>query len=88
MKRKIPYLLTLAVLVFYALHQDFWFWRQAGPFILGFIPIGLFYHALYSIAAAGLMWILVRYCWPEHLDEAAGGTETTPSTPSRKPTSP
>ena len=86
MKKKIPFLLALVVLVFYGLHQDFWFWGQAGPFILGFIPIGLFYHALYSIAAAGLMWHLVRYCWPGHLEEAVEGTEPPSSTRPRKPT--
>lgn len=86
MKKKIPFLLTLAVLVFYAVHQDFWFWRQADPLILGFIPIGLSYHALYSLAVAGLMWLLVRYCWPRHLEEAADGADPTPSTRSEKPT--
>jgi hypothetical protein len=86
MKRKFPYLLALAVLVFYGLHQDFWFWRRADPLILGAIPIGLMYHALYSIAAAGLMWLLVRYCWPAHLEDAADGAEPTSSTRSEKPT--
>ncbi len=86
MKKKMPYLLAFAVLVFYGLHQDFWFWGQAGPFILGFIPIGLSYHALYSLAAAGLMWLLVRYCWPGHLEEAVEGTEPASATRSEKPT--
>ncbi len=86
MKKKIPYLLALVVLVFYGLHQDFWFWNQADPLILGFIPIGLFYHALYSIAVAGLMWVLVRYCWPGHLEKAAVNPESPSSTRSEKPT--
>ena len=88
MRKKMPYLLALAVLVFYGLHQDFWFWRRADPLILGFIPIGLFYHALYSVAVAGLMWLLVRYCWPGHLAEASESTEPTLPTRSEKPTSP
>ena len=88
MKKKMPFILAVAVLVFYGLHQDLWFWRQADPLILGFIPIGLFYHALYSIAAAGLMWLLVRYCWPGHLEEAADNAEATSSTRSEKPTPP
>ena len=79
-------MLALVVLVFYGLHQDFWFWRQADPLFLGFIPIGLSYHALYSLAVAGLMWLLVRYCWPGHLEEASHSTEPTPSTRSEKPT--
>ena len=86
MKKKIPYMLALVVLVFYGLHQDFWFWRQADPIILGFIPIGLYYHALYSIAVAGLMWLLVRYCWPGHLEEAAVKPGPPSSTHSEKPT--
>jgi hypothetical protein len=51
-------LLTLAVLVVYALHQDLWLWRSARPLVFGFVPIGLFYHAAYSVLAAVLMWLL------------------------------
>jgi hypothetical protein len=61
-------LLVIAVIALYALHQDFWFWRTARPLIFGFIPIGLFYHACYSVAAALLMWLLVKYAWPAHLE--------------------
>jgi len=62
-------LLVSMVAVFYVLHQDFWFWRAARPLVWGFLPIGLFYHACYSVAAALLMWLLVRYAWPSHLEE-------------------
>jgi len=62
-------LLVIAVVVLYILHQDFWFWRTARPFVFGFIPIGLFYHALYTVAAALLMWMLVKFAWPSHLEE-------------------
>jgi len=62
-------LLVIAVVVLYILHQDFWFWRTARPLVLGFIPIGLFYHALYTVAAALLMWMLVKFAWPSHLEE-------------------
>jgi hypothetical protein len=62
-------LLTLLVLVLYALHQDFWNWHKAGPLLFGFIPIGLAYHAAYSGAAALLMWILVKFAWPAHLEK-------------------
>ena len=48
-------LLTLAVVVLYALHQDIWFWRTARPLVFGFMPIGLFYHACFSVAAALLL---------------------------------
>jgi len=62
-------LLIIAVVVLYFLHQDFWFWRTARPLIFGFIPIGLFYQGVYSIAAALLMWLLVKYAWPAHLEQ-------------------
>jgi Protein of unknown function (DUF3311) len=61
-------LLILAVVALYALHQDFWFWRTAHPLVFGFIPIGLFYQACYSGAASLLMWLLVKFAWPGHLE--------------------
>jgi hypothetical protein len=64
-------LLTLAILALYAAHQDIWFWRSARPLVFGFLPVGLAYHALYCIAAAGLMWVLTRVAWPAHLDEGS-----------------
>jgi len=61
-------LLVIAVVVVYVLHQDFWFWRTARPLVFGFIPIGLFYQACFSFAAALLMWLLVKFAWPSHLE--------------------
>ena len=46
-------------LAVYALHQDVWFWRAARPLVFGFLPVGLVYHAAYSVAAALLLWLLV-----------------------------
>ena len=63
-----PLLLTLIVASLYALHQDIWFWETPQPIVFGILPIGLAYHVAYSIAAAGLMWLLVRLAWPTHLD--------------------
>ncbi len=62
------FLLVLLVVGFYLLHQDFWFWRVAKPLVFGFLPVGLFYHACYSVAAAAVMWLLVKYAWPSHLE--------------------
>jgi hypothetical protein len=66
--------LVLLVAAVYVLHQDFWFWRQARPLLFGFVPVGLFYHVLYTLAVSCTMWLLVRYAWPSHLepDGAAG----------------
>lgn len=67
-------LLALVVIVLYGLHQDFWFWREARPLVLGFLPIGLAYHAAYCVAVAVLMWTLTRVAWPAHLESAAPDT--------------
>ncbi len=61
-------LLVLAVAALYVLHQDFWFWRTPYP-VFGVIPVGLFYHGCFSVAAALLMWALVKFAWPGHLEE-------------------
>jgi len=62
---------ALVVAVLYALHQDVWFWREARPLVFGVLPIGLFYHAAYTVAVSlALSWIVRRY-WPAHLDTAA-----------------
>jgi hypothetical protein len=64
-------LLLIVIGVLYVLHQDSWFWREARPLIFGFIPIGLFYHACYTIVTAVVMWMLVKHAWPSHLEEEA-----------------
>jgi hypothetical protein len=65
-------LIALITGLVYVLHQDFWFWRTARPLVFGFLPIGLFYHAAYTVAIAGFMWYLVRHHWPSHLEESGG----------------
>ena len=61
-------LLIVAVVALYLLHQDFWFWRNPH-LVFGFIPIGLFYQGCFSVAAALLMWLLVKQAWPVHLEQ-------------------
>jgi hypothetical protein len=63
------------VLALYLLHQDVWFWRTARPLVLGFLPVGLAWHAVYCVAVSILMLWLTRVAWPAHLevDEAASG---------------
>jgi hypothetical protein len=61
-------LLVIAVVALYALHQDIWFWRNPR-LVFGFIPIGLFYQACFSVAASLLMWLLVKHAWPAHLEQ-------------------
>ncbi len=60
--------LLIAVVALYILHQDLWFWRTAHPMVFGFIPVGLFYQACFSVAASLVMWLLVKYAWPAQLE--------------------
>ena len=63
--------LFAVALLLYVLHQDLWFWRSARPLLFGFMPIGLTYHAAYTLAASLLMALLVRYAWPAELERDA-----------------
>ena len=67
----VRWMLALAVAALYVLHQDVWFWDTARPLVFGFLPIGLFYHAAYSAAVAGLMVLLIRFAWPAGLEREA-----------------
>ena len=73
--------LLAAVVALYLLHQDAWFWDSARPLVFGFLPIGLFYHGVYSLAVAGLMWALVRYAWPAHLEAQAEADDAAEGAP-------
>ncbi len=79
MKALRPVLLTVLVAAVYALHQDFWHWRKFEPLVLGFLPIGLAYHAGYSLLASATMAILVKFAWPSHLE-----TSLPKETPERR----
>jgi hypothetical protein len=61
--------LIVLVVALYLLHQDFWFWRTAHPLAFGFLPIGIFYHACYTLAVSLVMWVLIKQAWPAHLEE-------------------
>lgn len=54
----------------FVLHQDFWFWDDR-TIVLGFLPIGLAYHAGFSIAAGLLWWSAVVWMWPVEIEEWA-----------------
>jgi hypothetical protein len=57
------------VVTLYAMHQDFWFWNSARPLVFGILPIGLFYHILYVLASSLVLWGLVTFLWPSHLEK-------------------
>src|SRR5216683_7088786 len=69
-------LLILLVVAVYVLHQDFWNWKKPEPLIFGFLPIGLAYHAGYSVLAAITMAVLVKFAWPSHLENVQPENET------------
>lgn len=64
------------VILLVILHQDIWFWYDDSS-VMGFIPIGLFYHALISVGA-GVTWYLATvFAWPEGLDNVQPENEET-----------
>jgi hypothetical protein len=67
------FLLFLMVLAIYVAHQDIWNWRKVDPMVFGFLPIGLAYHAGYSIVCGVMMAILVKCAWPKELDDEEAG---------------
>jgi len=70
---------TVLIGMAYLLHQDFWHWKVSRPVILGIFPIGLFYHIVFTVAVAGLMWGLVHYAWPSHSEPDLARPETADS---------
>lgn len=70
--------LTLLTVLLYVLHQDVWLWRSARPLVFGFLPVGLFYHAVYTVAATLLLSLLVAQAWPSHLEAEDEGRAQTP----------
>lgn len=69
--KKLAFGLVAALCV---LQHDFWF-RADRSLVLGFMPVGLLYQVLVSLAA-GLAWALVvRLAWPSRLEEWASAGE-------------
>jgi hypothetical protein len=66
------WLIPLLIVLVMVLHQDFWNWTDK-TLVFGFLPIGLAYHAGYSLVAAATMALLVRFLWPKELDEDEEG---------------
>ncbi len=60
--------------VMLCLHQDIWLWDNTNM-VFGFIPVGLAYHACFSIAVALLGWLAIKHLWPHDLERWASGQE-------------
>ena len=64
------------VILLAILHQDFWNWDNK-ILVFGFMPIGLMYHAVFSLVCAGTWALAIKYCWPTHIEEWADEFENT-----------
>ncbi len=73
-------LLTLLVIAVYLVHQDFWNWKNS-TLVFGFLPMGLAYHAAYSILASITMAVLVKFAWPAHLENVKPENNDSPQKP-------
>ena len=65
--------LTLIIVLAIAmavLHQDLWWWHS-DTLVFGFIPIGLAFHAIFSIVAAALWALAIKIAWPHDLEAMA-----------------
>lgn len=71
---KSPVIILVGFLIMAVLHQDFWNWDKAD-LVLGFMPIGLAYHAGYSLVAALFWALVVKFAWPTKLEEWAEGED-------------
>ncbi|MEX0742353.1 MAG: hypothetical protein WD079_06105, partial [Phycisphaeraceae bacterium] len=65
--RKAVWLLVVALVV---LHHDFWWW-DTRTLVLGFLPITIAYHMMFSLAAAGLWIYATLFAWPTELEQWA-----------------
>jgi len=72
---KKPTIAFIVVFILLAvLHQDVWNWDNAN-LVFGFLPMGLAYHAAYSLIAAAFWAVVIKFAWPTHLEKWADGTE-------------
>ena len=72
--RLLTYILIGALFV---LHQDFWLW-DSHTLVLGFLPSGLAYHAVFSILAAFKLRNLNLRAWLTRCFEQCAATGGRP----------
>ena len=73
------YAVWILVLLLIILHQDNWNWDNE-TLVLGFLPMGLAYHAGISIAASIVWYLSTVFAWPQSLESAgphAGNEEVS-----------
>ena len=64
------WVLGLLIAALIVIHQDLWAWPQAEPLVGGYMPEGLWYHALFCVLSSVMLAILVLVAWPAHLEGA------------------
>jgi hypothetical protein len=64
------------------LHHDWWFWND-GRLLFGFLPVGLGYHMLISLAAAVLWGWAAWFAWPEELEDESEDPAASPAADAR-----
>jgi hypothetical protein len=74
MRKRAVYLLLVVLVI---LHQDFWLWDNAA-LVFGFLPAGLAYHSVYSLATAGVLYLALKYAWPADVEAFAEGCPEDP----------
>ncbi len=58
------------VLLLAVLHFDFWYWDDR-TLLFGFLPVGLGFHAGFSVAC-GVVWFLaITFAWPSEVESWA-----------------
>jgi hypothetical protein len=58
-------LLYGVLVLIFVLHNDLWLWDDAR-LVCG-LPVGLTYHIGFCLVVALVMWLIVRFAWPEEL---------------------
>jgi uncharacterized oligopeptide transporter (OPT) family protein len=64
----------IVFIVLAVLHQDVWNWDNTN-LVLGFLPVGLAYHAAYSITAAIFWFLVAKFAWPTAIEKWADETD-------------
>ncbi|MEM1355807.1 MAG: hypothetical protein AAGC44_07825 [Planctomycetota bacterium] len=61
------YAIWIVAGLLFVLHQDFWNWENKGM-VFGFIPVGLAYHAGFSLCAVTLWGCAIKWAWPSEVE--------------------
>jgi hypothetical protein len=62
------WVMTFLTVVLIVVHQDLWNWAKAKPELFGFLPVGIWYHGLFCVAASVVLWMWGAFLWPSHLE--------------------